>query len=466
MAIKKGTYKIDNGTGYDEIMFKTLAEQVFFTDGQTFEDKLGNGTLKGPTGPTGPKGATGSTGVQGIQGPTGPTGSKGATGNTGAQGPIGPTGPKGANGSNGAQGPTGPTGPAGINATTTAVATTSTNGLMSSTMVTKLNGIATGANNYVHPANHPATMITEDTTHKFVTTTEKNAIRDWTNFRDIGGSIYGTVTATRFNSSQFKRILPIPNFESGYSAGFGLETSDSSDSCVLAVGSDGSPEGNYNVYPFENGQYNLGTSVHRWKDIYLTNTIHHTANTNVMRAKPVTIGTKTNYFKETYVNNNGHPSIFWRIEEDSLNSGINQTGIYMLKHLSDSTGIFGPYTDNTFELGSSNRKWKDVHINGVSKNQNGYTKLTNGMIMQWGQIDITINQANNGAATATLPISFLTTIRSFNAICSGNSFGWGNSDIIVGNAGCSNKDIRWTCSTRNGSNVTGKVQITWTAIGY
>lgn len=37
----------------------------------------------------------------------------------------------------------------------------------------KLAGIATGANNYVHPANHPATVITEDTTHRFVTDAEK-----------------------------------------------------------------------------------------------------------------------------------------------------------------------------------------------------------------------------------------------------------------------------------------------------
>ena len=40
---------------------------------------------------------------------------------------------------------------------------------------TKLNGIATGANNYVHPSNHDATMITEDTTHRFVTDAEKTA---------------------------------------------------------------------------------------------------------------------------------------------------------------------------------------------------------------------------------------------------------------------------------------------------
>lgn len=143
MATKKGTYKVDNGSGYDEVMFKTLAEQVHFTDGQTFQDKLNNGSLKGatgakgaqgpigptgptgpkgttgntgiqgPTGPTGPKGATGSTGVQGIQGPTGPQGAKGATGNTGAQGPVGPTGPKGAQGPTGPQGAKGPTGPQG-----------------------------------------------------------------------------------------------------------------------------------------------------------------------------------------------------------------------------------------------------------------------------------------------------------------------------------------------------------------
>lgn len=66
-------------------------------------------------------------------------GSKGSTGATGATGPQGPKG------DTGATGPQGPQGPAGKNATTTAVATTSANGLMSSAMVTKLNGIATGA---------------------------------------------------------------------------------------------------------------------------------------------------------------------------------------------------------------------------------------------------------------------------------------------------------------------------------
>ena len=39
----------------------------------------------------------------------------------------------------------------------------------------KLAGIAAGANNYTHPASHPASMIAQDTTHRFVTDTEKSA---------------------------------------------------------------------------------------------------------------------------------------------------------------------------------------------------------------------------------------------------------------------------------------------------
>lgn len=38
----------------------------------------------------------------------------------------------------------------------------------------KLSGIAAGANAYTHPSSHPATMITEDSTHRFVTDVEKS----------------------------------------------------------------------------------------------------------------------------------------------------------------------------------------------------------------------------------------------------------------------------------------------------
>ena len=43
---------------------------------------------------------------------------------------------------------------------------------------TKLTGIAEGANNYVHPTTHPASMIEEDETHRFTSDTEKSS---WNN---------------------------------------------------------------------------------------------------------------------------------------------------------------------------------------------------------------------------------------------------------------------------------------------
>lgn len=48
-------------------------------------------------------------------------------------------------------------------------------GMMSKADKTKLDGVATGANNYAHPANHPASVITQDASNRFVTDTEKSA---------------------------------------------------------------------------------------------------------------------------------------------------------------------------------------------------------------------------------------------------------------------------------------------------
>lgn len=52
--------------------------------------------------------------------------------------------------------------------TTYSAATTSTSGLMTPTDKVKLDGVAPNANNYAHPANHPASMITQDTSRRMV----------------------------------------------------------------------------------------------------------------------------------------------------------------------------------------------------------------------------------------------------------------------------------------------------------
>ena len=49
----------------------------------------------------------------------------------------------------------------------------STNKAFTATEKTKLAGIATGANNYTHPASHPASMVTQDANNRFVTDAEK-----------------------------------------------------------------------------------------------------------------------------------------------------------------------------------------------------------------------------------------------------------------------------------------------------
>lgn len=55
----------------------------------------------------------------------------------------------------------------------TEVVTTSANGLMSSVDKSKLDGVAVGANAYTHPATHPPSIIAQDAGNRFVSDTEK-----------------------------------------------------------------------------------------------------------------------------------------------------------------------------------------------------------------------------------------------------------------------------------------------------
>ena len=63
-----------------------------------------------------------------------------------------------------------------ISANSIPLATKDLDGRMSKSDKAKLDGIAAGANNYTHPEHHPATVITEDDNHQFVTKAQKEAI--------------------------------------------------------------------------------------------------------------------------------------------------------------------------------------------------------------------------------------------------------------------------------------------------
>ena len=89
------------------------------------------------------------------------------------------------------------------------VATSTSNGLMSSTDKTKLDSIEEQANKYIHPTSHPATMITEDATHRFVTDEEKS---NWNNkaAKDLSNidneTFKAKVEASGFNSGAVIQI--------------------------------------------------------------------------------------------------------------------------------------------------------------------------------------------------------------------------------------------------------------------
>lgn len=82
-------------------------------------------------------------------------------------------------------------------------ATTSAAGFMSSADKTKLDGIAAGANAYTHPVSHPASIITQDANHRFVTDAEKAA---WNAKQDALGGNGNTVSPTGELAKRVRRL--------------------------------------------------------------------------------------------------------------------------------------------------------------------------------------------------------------------------------------------------------------------
>ena len=93
-----------------------------------------------------------------------------------------------------------------IGATGTAhgTATTSVAGFMSAADKTKLDGVATGATAYAHPASHPASIITQDASNRFVSDTEKAT---W-NGKEAGGAAAAAMTAHMGATDPHSQYLP------------------------------------------------------------------------------------------------------------------------------------------------------------------------------------------------------------------------------------------------------------------
>lgn len=147
------------------------ASQITFSDGQSFQDKLNNGTLKGDKGDKGNDGAIGPQGPKGDTGPQGDKGDAGAIGPQGPKGEVGPQGPagvdgtpgvKGDKGEAGKQGPKGDTGPAGKNGADGLTTAISVNGVT----YNHTNGVITLPNYLSQLYKTPKFITTTTTSHK------------------------------------------------------------------------------------------------------------------------------------------------------------------------------------------------------------------------------------------------------------------------------------------------------------
>lgn len=90
-----------------------------------------------------------------------------------------------------------------VNAQDWRVVTDTLKGYMTPELKKKLDGIAAGANNYVHPSTHPATMITQDATHRFVSDTEKNTWNGKASTAVVSTSANGLAPKRDGNASHF-----------------------------------------------------------------------------------------------------------------------------------------------------------------------------------------------------------------------------------------------------------------------
>lgn len=210
-------------------------------------------------------------------------------------------------------------------------------------------------------------------------------------FFDNGGDIRGSVTiegGTELKALAVKRTMT----EKEYKSVFG----------IIGIGSNGKPSAQIRLenttdsnivgigitetgfVPSISDDITLGSNISVWKSLYtLGGRIYHTA----------TVGANGSYVIEPQ---EGKQLIFNVTSADGLK--VNQIKMYASDN--GERGII-PAINGVTSLGSNDFRFSDIWLNQFSKSENGYTKLPNGFILQWGTITM-----GQGFQYATYPISF------------------------------------------------------------
>lgn len=158
------------------------------------------------------------------------------------------------------------------------------------------------------------------------------------------------------------------------------------------------------------------------------------------------------------------------LSELALNDNNNYGyATVILKNKGQGIGEFTAREGQNIDLGSPSIGFQNVYIQGLSKSQPGYTKLPNGLIMQWGILNVDINPPNSFSFDVILPIAFPTET----LYCSGNvkyNFTKDNDHYIehinVSIQTLASDRLRIKCRDVGALDVASRFQVHWFAIGY
>lgn len=169
-------------------------------------------------------------------------------------------------------------------------------------------------------------------------------------------------------------------------------------------------------------------------------------------------------------NMNGYPAIINMVED--LDNPDNGNGFVFVLGNGKSGDAYrnsflrpvnSAYGAGTVNLGSPSFPWDDIFLRGVYKASNGYNRLSNGMILQWGEINLTGTSAQSSNEWPIFPISFPTQCLSIVGTASPRD---GNTNPVACNFYIDKVDKNKYHYRVTGASASVSTNIQWMAIGY
>ena len=352
----------------------------------------GSTGAQGATGSGGSTGAQGATGSGGSTGPTGNTGAQGATGSggsTGAQGATGATGAQGATGSTGAQGATGSTGSQGAAGSAT-ISNNADNRVITGGSGTNLNGesgLTFNGTDLVMNTSGGRIYTTRTSGEAGVLIGSSNAggatlFLDGDSNGDWSGGDYAYF---RHNTSGHLEIVstnPNDDGQINFYTGPGSNRGGFKSDGRLSLNCSGNTNG-FELNPGSNG----GSFV-----------IDRNGNlTNNIRASDggSNVGGSSGGGHRVSINKNG---VFFR--RYGYVSNVGDSVSYTDRASIDSSGHFVPGANNTYDLGSSSTRWRNVYTTDLQLSNEGKNNDVDGTwgnyTIQEGESDLFLINNRNG----------------------------------------------------------------------